>query len=81
MSKRLCSPDCECDERLARFQAVLSDESMRFTAEEIQGLEAVIYVILCTIEHHCADPVFRMWAKAQLTDRHWDEQKAMEVSG
>jgi hypothetical protein len=76
-----CGPGCECNERLGRFQEVLSDEDMRFTPEEIQAMEDVIYCKLRCVERHCPDQIVKLYASTQLLNPWWDFQKSREVQG
>ena len=78
MAEWSCGEGCECNERLGRFQQILSDESMRWTPAQIQAMEDVIYCALCCVQRHCPDHVVRMWASAQLINPWWDYQKARE---
>jgi hypothetical protein len=73
-----CRHDCECRERLGCLAETLSDEDRLFKPWQIQAIEDVVFCMLSGIEHHCADPVMRMWARAQLTDPWWDYQKARD---
>jgi hypothetical protein len=73
-----CGKGCDCNGTLARLQEKLCDEEMVWKPDEVQAVEDVIYVTLCCVERHCPDPVFRMWASAQLIDPWWDKQRARD---
>ena len=74
-----CGNGCGCDEKLGRLAETLSNEDARWSPDELQAMEDVIYCALSCLEKHSPDPVARMWASAQLIDPWWDKQKAREL--
>ena len=73
-------PDrCGCDGHIGRFGEMLSDDERIWSREDIQVFEDMIFISLCCLSVRCPDHVVRMWAKAQLVDPWWDDQKARSI--
>ena len=74
-----CGDCCGCDRKLGHLGELLSDEDARWSPDELQMMEDLVYCALCCLERHSPNPIARMWASAQLVDPFWRNQKAREV--
>jgi hypothetical protein len=70
--------ECDCCATLLLWAANLQDEGMEFEPEELEAAEVVIFVSLACIAKHSPNRKMRAYAKNQLRDPFWNEQKQLE---
>jgi hypothetical protein len=82
INARACPwPDCGCCGVLERWALKLMDEEKTFPMNVLDWAECEIFIVLACVGKRCSDPIVKSWAKAQLEDVFWLEQKVLSVKG
>jgi len=68
-------PDCHCQSYLLLWQDNLRDQEGVWTLEELEQAEDMIFLSLECIGKRCPDKKLKRYAKAQLRDPYWSQQK------
>jgi len=58
-------PRCGCHETITHWQRLLDDPNQRFTLEELEAAEVVIYINIACAAAHCPDPETKAYAAQQ----------------